>query len=149
MYLSKLEELVLGSTSVNVQADQIQENRAIMSCEEQFCALEYSSELPRAATIRNIFLTDDQRPGYKHGAILAFTQTNFWEQNGVPGFATGQWLVVEGENLHLVELYSGSGSAMIPRRLHLDGTPNRVTYSEKLDKLIVLYTRVVIKRAHR
>ena len=145
--MTKLEELVLGSTSVSVQADQTQENRAIMTCEEQFCALEYSSELPKAATIRNILLTDNERPGYRRTAIVAFTQVTLWERNGVLGFAAGQWFVVEGENSYLVRIYGGSGSAMIPRRLHLDGTPSRVTYSEKLDKLIVLYTRIVIKRA--
>ena len=145
--MTKLEELVLGSTSVNVQADQTQENRAIMTCEEQFCALEYSSELPKAATIRNILLTHNDRPGYRRTAVVAFTQVTLWERSGVPGFAAGQWFVVEGENSYLVRIYGGSGSTMTPRRLQLDGTPSRVTYSEKLDKLIVLYTRTVIKRA--
>ena len=147
LHLSALEELVLGSTTVNIQADQTQKNRAIMTCEEQFCALEYSSDLPKAATIRNILLTDDDKPGYIHRAIVAFTQATLWESNGDPGFAAGQWFIIEGENFHLVRLYGGSESAMIPRRLHLDGTPTRVAYSEKLDKLIVLYTRVVIKRS--
>lgn len=147
LHLSALEKFVLGSTSVNVQADQTQKNRAIMTCEEQFCALEYSSEFPKVANIRNILLTNNAKPGYRHRDIVAFTQATLWERNGVLGFAAGQWFIIEGESFYLVRIYGGSGPAMIHRRLHLDGTPSRVTYSEELDKLIVLYTRVVIKRA--
>ena len=62
------------------------------------------------------------------------------------GFAAGQWFCMEGENFHLVDIRGGSHSRMIPRRMYLDGTPGRITYSENLDKLIVLFTRTVIKR---
>ena len=132
---------------MTVLADQTQQNRAIVACEQHFCALEYFSEQSKPARIRNIILTNDERPGYRQGQIVAFSQAALWEHEGSPGFAAGQWFCIEGGNFHLVNIHCGSESAMVPRRMHLDGTPSRVAYSEALDKLIVLYTRNVVRRA--
>lgn len=144
--LTPLESFVLGSTSVSIKADGKQQSRAVIACGEIFCTLEYTYEQPQRATIRNILLTNEESPGYGQDLIIAFTQAAHWPVNESRGFAAGQWFCMEADNFHLVELQGGSQSAMIPRRMYLDGTPTRVTYSDKLDKLIVLYTRIVIRR---
>ena len=146
MLLTPLELFVLGNTSVNVKADEDQQNRFILACDDIFCTLEYSYEHPRLATIRNILLTNEGKPGYRQGSIKAFTQVSHRQSDGNTGFAVGHWFCIEGENFNEVELRGGSQSRIIPRRMYLDGTPTRLTFSKKLDRLIVLYTRIVIRR---
>ena len=146
MLLTPLEFFVLGNTSVSVKADEEQQNRVILACDDIFCTLEYSYEHPRLATIRNILLTDERRRDYRQGPIKAFTQALHRQSDGNTGFAAGQWFCMEGENFNLFKLRGGSQSSMIPRRMFLDGTPTRLIFSEKLDRLIVLYTRIVIRR---
>ena len=146
MLLTPLEYFVLGNTSVSVKMDEEQQNRVIIACDDIFCTLEYSYEHPWLATIRNILLTDERKHDYKQGSIKAFTQALRRQSDENTGFAGGQWFCMEGENFNLFKLRGGSQSSMIPRRMYLDGTPTRLTFSEKLDRLIVLYTRIVIKR---
>ncbi|KAL8793787.1 MAG: hypothetical protein Q9195_003617 [Heterodermia aff. obscurata] len=146
MLLTPFELFVLGNTSVNVKSDEEHQNRAILACDDIFCTLEYSYEHPRLATIRKILLTNEEKPGYKQGSIKAFTQVSFRQSDRNIGSAAGQWFCMEGENFNRFELRGGSQSSMIPRRMYLDGTPTRISFSEKLDRLIVLYTRIVIKR---
>ena len=146
MLLTPLEFFVLGNTSVSVKADEKQQNRVILACDDIFCTLEYSYEHPQLATIRNILLTNKDKPGYRQGSIKAFTQASHRQSDGDTSFVAGQWFCMEGENFNLVELRSGSQSSMIPRHMYLDGTPAKLTFSEKLDRLIVLYTRIVIRR---
>lgn len=126
--------------------DEKQQGRAIIACEDIFCSLEYSHEQPQNATIRNILLTNEDKPAYSQSSIITFTQVLYQPTGNNQGFAAGQWFCIEGENFHLVDIRSGSHSRMIPRRMYLDGTPSRITYSDKLNKMIVLYTRTVIKR---
>ena len=146
MLLTPLEFFVLGNTSVSVKVDEEQQNRVILACDDIFCTLEYSYEHPRLATIRNIHLTNRKERGYRQGSIKAFAQVLHRQSDGNTGFAAGQWFCMEGENFNLVALQGGSQSSMIPRRMDLDGTPIRLTFSEKLDRMIVLYTRIVIRR---
>ena len=146
MLLTPFEFFVLGNTSVCVKADEEQRNRVILACDGIFCTLEYCYEQLRLATIRNILLTNEDKPGYKQGSIRAFAQASHRQSDGNAGFAAGQWFCMEGENFNRFELRGGSQSRMIPRRMYLDGTPTRLTFSEKLDRLIVLYTRIVIRR---
>ncbi|KAL9026565.1 MAG: hypothetical protein Q9196_004787 [Gyalolechia fulgens] len=47
-------------------------------------------------------------------------------------------------NLLLADLSPSPGAEMVPRRLALTGTPTRITHSERLNKLIVLYTRMIV-----
>ena len=145
--LRELECFVLGRTSVVAKADENEGSRAVLACEDIFCTLQYSVEQPDAARIHDILLTNINRPGYKQESIVVFTQAPLWQINGSLGFGSGQWFCIEGDNFHLVDLQSDSRPTMIPRRMQLDGTPGRVVYSEKLDKLIVLYTRIVVRRA--
>ena len=146
MLLTPLEFFVFGNTSVSVKADEEQQNRVILACDDIFCTLEYSYEHPQLATIRKILLTNADKPGYMQGSIKAFTQASHWQSDVNAGFEAGRWFCMEGENLNLVALRGGSESSMIPRRMYLDGTPTKLTFSEKLDRLIVLYIRIVISR---
>ena len=146
MLLTPLESFHFGSTAVKVKADKKQPNRVILTCDNNFCTLEYSDKQPKSATICNILLTRKGQPGYKQGSINSFAQAVSCNHSGDTGIAAGQWFCSESNSFDLVDISYGSQCAMVPRRMYLDGTPTRLTYSERLGRLIILYTRIVIRR---
>lgn len=110
--------------------------RAILLCDQKLHTLEQppeqSFEVQAPCMVSNVYLTDSRNIPLQHGTIDALMQCVS---------ISSPYLVfcVEGNQIYLASLPLGAEPCMIPRRIPIGGTPKRVKYSPKLDKLIVLY----------
>ena len=143
--LSLLEELVIGNTSVTVLSDAERATRTIVHCEEIICALEYHRGIKSSASFHRILMTDREDPESQNGMLSAFTQAvDSWLPDSVPGCTAGLLFCIDGNLLHTISLDRTMSPGMVPRRLPIGGTPVRVIYSAHLQKLIILYNKLLI-----
>lgn len=139
--LSFYERLHIGSTTVTVVTDKTRISRAIVVCEQKMRYLEYplglyaTAQVP--ASLINIWLTDLDQPGFQQGGITAVAQVK-------SGLDPDLLLCVEGNKTHVAYVPLDSAPCMVPRRIHVQGTPTRVIYSQRLNKLIVLYYQIIV-----
>lgn len=139
------EQLAIGHTSVTVMPDSNAPSRAIISCENVFCALEYPNGMEAPATVSNIWISDDDQPLLQIGCLSAVTQAvSSWVPGNTPGFLAGSFLCVDGKRLHTVSLEPKSPLQMVPRRIPLGGGPTKIIHSTRLNKLIVLYNKMTV-----
>ena len=146
--LTLREKMAFGHTSVTVLKDTTTD-RVIISCENTTCTLEYPPNVDKApATVLNVWITDSSAPSLQQGKISAITQVvDSWLPGGDPGFTAGSFLCIDEDRIQTISLDTQPN--MVPRRLALGGSPVRVIYSKRLDKLIVLHNRFEILRAAR
>ena len=146
--LAFCEKMAFGLTSVTVTKD-ITTNRAIVCCENTCCTLEYPQTNDEApATVFNVWITDPNEPSLHQGSISALCQVvDSWYPGGRPGIAADSFVCIDGDQIHLMTL--DSQPRMVPRRLELGGTPERVLYSVYLNKLVVLHNKMEVLRAVR
>ena len=94
------------------------------------------------ALLNNIWLTDPDLPGFQQGGVTTVAQTD-------SGCDPELLLCVEGSKIHVACFAPESAPCMIPRRIHIQGTPTRVIYSQRLEKLIVLYYQIIVSSSTR
>lgn len=142
--LSFCERLQIGNTTVTVATDHTRISRAIILCEDKLRCLEYPIDAlakPQLPTSLNkIWLTDNGLPGFQQRKIIAVTQAS-------SGFAEGLLFCVERSQIHMARIAGSSEPRMVPRHIHVKGTPIRVLYSQRLKKLIVLFYHISITHA--
>ncbi|MCJ1468244.1 hypothetical protein MMC07_006872 [Pseudocyphellaria aurata] len=142
--LSFCERLQIGSTTVTVAADNTRISRAIILCEQRLLCLEYpvddfaKAQIP--ASLNNIWLTDTSLSELQQGKITTITQA-------LSGFAQGLLFCVERSQIHMARISESSEPRMVPRHIHINGTPIRVLYSQLLKKLVVLFYQIGITHA--
>ncbi|KAL8716537.1 MAG: hypothetical protein Q9225_006142 [Loekoesia sp. 1 TL-2023] len=144
--LTLCDKLEIGTTSIAVLADATRSSRAILACEQNLYTLEHlrnpSPKNPIAIT--KIWLTDPSKPAFRQRPLDCFTQASSRVPQGYSKFGAGSLFYLAGNSLLLADLSSSHDPEMVPRRLPLTGTPTRTTYSERLDKLIVIYTIIIV-----
>jgi hypothetical protein len=130
------EKMHIGNTSITALTDHVKPSRAILLCDQKLHTLEQplreSLNVRVPFTVNNVYLTDPELISFQQGKINAITQ-------GISGFSEGLVFCVEGNQIRLACLSLDAEPSMIPRRIPIAGTPKRVKYSPKLNKLIVLY----------
>ncbi|KAL8938131.1 MAG: hypothetical protein Q9216_004058 [Gyalolechia sp. 2 TL-2023] len=145
--LSLCEKIEIGTTSVQVMTDATRNSRVIFECERKLYTLEYfqhpSSTNP--AIINKIWLTDPSTLASRQYPLDCFTQGSSQVPQGYSKFGAGSLFYLSGSNLLLADLNSSPGLEMVPQRLALTGTPTRMIYSDRLNKLIVLYVNITPK----
>lgn len=138
------ERIQIGSTTAIVATDNTRNSRAIILCEQRLRCVEYpvnaSSKAQVPASLNNIWLTDTDQPGFQQGNILAVTQ-------GLSGFTQGLLLCVERSQIHMARIAGSSEPGMVPRHIHIKGTPTAALYSQRLKKLVVLFYQIIITPA--
>ncbi|KAL9000432.1 MAG: hypothetical protein Q9169_000949 [Polycauliona sp. 2 TL-2023] len=139
------ETLTMGSTSVKVMVDTTRSSRAFAVCDQTLCTLEYlgGASPTNPAVVNKIWLTDPNSQAFQQGALTCFAQANPNIPQGWSKFAAGSLFYVTGRNLVLADVSSSPNPEMVPRHLPLSGTPTTVLYSNRLGRLIVMYTTVV------
>lgn len=138
-----LEQIDLGHTSVSVKTDILTEERVLVHCEKTVWALEYRNN-PAAdspMTLTALWLSDPIQPNMQKARISAVTQIG---ANQMPTPLAGCMLCVDDTLLHFVFLKSNARLQNMPRQLSLDGTPVRMIYSPRLDRIITLSMQISI-----
>ena len=138
------ERIQIGSTTATVATDNTRNSRAIILCEQKLRCVEYSinasfkAQVP--ASLNNIWLTDSDQAWFHQGNILAVTQ-------GSSGFTQGLLLCVERSQIQMARIAGSSEPGMVPRHIHIKGTPTAALYSQRLKKLVVLFYQIIITPA--
>ena len=130
------EKIEIGNTSVTALADIRKPSRAILLCDQKLHTLEQpygeSTTLAAPLLVNNVYLIDADDVSFQQGMIEAMAQS-------VSGTSKGLLFCVDDKQIQPVNLSFEADPSMIPRRIDVGGTPKRVKYSLKLDKLIVLH----------
>lgn len=145
------EELIIGHTSVSVIADNPQSCRVILHCEGSLCTLHYPQipSIKGLGTINKIWITDPNDPATSQGRLFAVTSAESRGAGSVAnrGLAPGSLVCVDSSGLQIVEFEENVWPQNIPRSLHVDSTPERILYSKRLNKLIVLSLEIEVLRS--
>lgn len=144
--LRPLSECAVGNTPVSLIADLWQPYRVIAACRANFCVLEYGPSIQPAPNFERIWITNQRVPAYCQGEIAALCQINTLSLDDSSDPAAEQIFCVDGEEFRVVDMGRAPRVQMVPRHIHVDGTPFRVIYSKVLSKLIVLYGKARTKR---
>lgn len=139
------DRLEIGTMAVRVTNDTTKASRVIISCDQTMYSLEYSAQfaLRPPAKVNKIWIRDSNSPGFFQGQLSCFTQADFGTLRDCSDFCTGSVFYLSETQLFTASLSKESQPYMVPRRLPIKGTPTRVLFSERLDRLIVLYNKTV------
>ena len=143
------ENLSLGNTSVSVIIDENSPKRALITCGKAFCIIEYDLATSDWSTLTKIWITHKYLSSNDGEEIVPISQPEIRIPEGGWGFADEHLFCIEGNHLRQVDIGKTSQPHMVTRRSNLDGTPSRIIYSEKLGRLIVLYTKIRVQPAQR
>ena len=145
--LTRYESLTVGTTSVSVVTDTKNQSRAFLHCEQFLFILEYPQGVcfKAPARVHGIWITDRDRPALQQGILSAFTQVvDSWLPRGVPGLTFGFLVCLDGNRLRVVKVDDSQKPHMVPRSLQIQGSPERMIYSNFLNRLIVLFHKLSI-----
>lgn len=151
-YLDLCEERIFGTTSVTVITDVTRKSRVICHCEQALCTLEYPkySPLSSPAEVRNVWMTDFDRPALTQDTLSSITQIDrSWEPEGVPGLTSGALIGISKDLLQVLRLDPDSDGQLVPHRLTIGAEPERLIYSRFLDRLIILYAKLRVSKNRR
>lgn len=143
------EQIILGDTPVSVIRDENNRERALLVCGLAFCALEYDTATSSKAKLTKIWISHRLQHDNSQEELVPIPQPGLRIPDGNWGFAEGHLFCNVGEYLHQVRFDDRTESRMLPSKINLDGTPSRVIYSEKLTRLIALYTTIVVRPPQR
>ena len=140
--------------------DTTRPNRILVQCNEKFCTIEYTvknwtpqSSYPRPIVHRIWWSPSEllQSPSLLTPVLLAGTQpVNDVEGGRTPGknaaeLPSNSWsgvlICLERNSLHQMKLSRKSEPQLVPQATQLEGTPTKVIFSRRLNKLIVLSTK--------
>lgn len=118
-----------GITAVKIVADPESSCRAFVSCGLDFCALTWNCLGLDGISVASVWVTDKDRPALAQRAITAVTRLPPEEQLAHPEMASSL-TVVSGDECLVVR--PDDDVSTVPRQILLNGTPNRLLYSERL-----------------
>ena len=139
--LAFCEKLVIGNTSVSVVTDVTRQGRAFVHCERSFCVLEYPQDIcfEAPARVHGTWIIDRDRPALQQGTLSAFTQVvDSWLPRGALGLTFGFLVCLDASRLRIVKIDDDQKPHMVPRKLMLQGGPEKMIHSEYFNKFIVL-----------
>ncbi|KAL8712036.1 MAG: hypothetical protein Q9220_003732 [cf. Caloplaca sp. 1 TL-2023] len=139
----------LGCMPVKVVGDTTRRSRAIVACEGLLYTLEYSGNLrPNSDIILNrVLFTNTRLLSFQQGSVSCFTQAACRLPQDCSQYAAGSLVCLTGSNLLLADISPSPEPQMVPRRLPVHGTPIKVIYSERLERLVVIYISSSIQRS--
>ena len=147
--MSICETLRFGKTKVSVIPDNTSWDpspqlcsRAIMVCGENFCRLtfRFSGDGSYHASVQTIWLTADNGTGIHHTIPSVVAQADPWniDHDGQSRLL----FCADASNIHGTELSSGLRPHAVVRQMRIHGTPNKVIFSNYLQKLVVACTTI-------
>ncbi|KAL9104003.1 MAG: hypothetical protein Q9163_001023 [Psora crenata] len=142
------EEIALGHTSVTATVDTTNHGRALLHCDGMLHSLEYQQAPLNSAVgdLQPIWLDNPQSAETGQDSIFAFCQVP--ASCGISDPWSGTLACVERESLQMVKL-DIAGPQNIPRRWQLGGTPVRMVYSKRLDRLVSLSHEITVVRSQQ
>lgn len=137
------DRLEIGTMAVRVTNDTTKASRVIISCDQTMYSLEYSAQsaLRPPAKVNKVWIMDPNSPGFSQGPLSCFTQADFGTLGGCSDLRTGSVFYLREAQLFTANLSKESQPYLVPRRLPIKGTPTRVIFSERLNRLIILYNK--------
>jgi len=144
--LSLRDDITMGTTSVTVKGDILQSQAIFALCGTDFCRLEFSSQNSISPAVHRIWLTDRNRPAYQQTSMKAVTQVGP-QRHLENSEIVGSLVCVLGNELVMSALDDSGGPRIVPRRIAIGGTPTRMIFSRKLNKLIVGYMTLEMRPA--
>lgn len=141
--LSRKNSIAFGTTSVTVKLDIVRSNNALVLCGPNFCRLEFTSNDRATPNVYRIWLNDRIQTAYQQSCIQSIAQIELQSHLRTSGLV-GSLVCISGTELIIAVLDEG-GPRVVPRRIPVGGTPNRMIFSRYLNKLIVSYTRLEVK----
>ena len=146
----------MGQTAVKVMPETTSKRRknterchtrALVLCDGILCRVTYSPYLPidLGATLTRIWLVDNNEPGCRYSNIAAMAQPIYFPNIHTELESKANLFCVEGGNVHCADLDLSSEPQILPRKLTIGGTPSRIMYSQHLRKLIVGFSKTVVK----
>ncbi|KAL8670066.1 MAG: hypothetical protein Q9168_005371 [Polycauliona sp. 1 TL-2023] len=90
-----------------------------------------------------ILTSKTQGLAFQQGPLTCVAQASTNIPQGYSEFAAGSLLYLSGSTLDLADINSSPKPDMVPRHLPFSGTPSTVLYSDRLGRLIVVYTTEV------
>ncbi|KAL9615477.1 MAG: hypothetical protein Q9167_000155 [Letrouitia subvulpina] len=144
------DRLEIGTMAVRVTNDTTRATRVILSCDQTMYSLEYSTQfaLRPPAKVNKIWITDPNSSGFFQGQLSCFTQADFGTLRGGSDFCTGSIFYLRETQLFIASLSKDSQPYMVPRRLPIKGTPTRVIFSKRLNRLIIVYNKTTSSLTH-
>lgn len=126
--------------------DTTDPSRAVLHCDESLYTLNHpqGSHGEAPALLHSLWITDRAQPAMQQKRLSAIAQTDYFATKSQ--FGAGYLACVDGDLLHLVDIDQNPEPRCVPRRLQIGGTPVRVIYSHRLNRLIVLYYRKSVTR---
>lgn len=76
---------------------------------------------------------------------MAMAQPEPWNIDVMSRITDATFFCMERSALHFVVLHASQKAQILPRRLPIGGTPNRVIHSKRLGKLVVAFTKVIAR----
>ncbi|MCJ1479162.1 hypothetical protein MMC13_007846 [Lambiella insularis] len=141
------ETLSISSTTITIksEASSYSENnqlcsRALAYSADTFCYLSFHPSIRGALNVdvQNIVLTGLAEVSFRQISLSSIAQSDPWNYDRYGAF--GHLYLVDRSELHLAELQDSLRSHPIVRRVPVPGTPNRIMFSNQVNKLIVAYT---------
>ena len=150
------EVRTMGQTAVKVMPETTSKRRktsppchtrALILCDGILCRVAYSSYLPvhLGATVTRIWLVDNNEPGCRYSNIAAVAQPFYHVNRLLELEPKANLFCLEGGNVHCADLDLSQEPQPLPRKLAIDGTPSRIMYSEHFHKLVVGFSKTVVK----
>ena len=146
----------MGETSVKIMPDATSLLRscttslcseALVWCRGVLCRVSSSPFLhvTKGWTQSRIWLIDDDEPGRRYPSLTAVAQPELWTAASKSRSTYPNLFYLEGANVHAAHLSRSTQPEIVPRRMAIGGTPNRIIYSRYLHKLVVGFTKTVVK----
>lgn len=148
--ISHCETLRFGQTSVSVLPDNFSRDpsanicsRAIVLCGGNFSRLTFRlfADGSNHTSIQSIWLTGVNNAGTNHLSIIA--QSDPWSVDG--GDQSKLLYCIGADQLYGTELVSSLRPYAVVRQMRVPGTPNKIMFSNHLQKLVVACTTIRIR----
>ena len=150
--MSHCETVTFGETKVVVIADNTSWNpsrdlcsRAIVLCGGNFCRLIFRLSVDKSyhASIQRIWLTADKDTEIYHSQLSVIAQSDPWSVD--PKDESRLLFCVQDDHFYGTELGPSLRPYTVVRHMRAPGTPNRIMFSNHLQKLIVACTTIRVR----
>ena len=121
--------------------------RALVRCDNKVYRLSQEPAVQGSAGLHKsrIWLVDHKEPGQRLSSIKAIAQPDIWTVIFMDGNIKPNLFCIEGANIHFADIDTFTEPQALPRPILIGGTPSRMIYSQRLWKLIVGFTKTIVK----
>jgi len=150
--MSHCETLRFGETKVSVIPDNTSWDpsqdlcsRAILLCGGNFCRLVFRLSVNGSchASTQNIWLTADNNTRISQSPLSAIAQSDPWSVNRED--ESRLLFCVQGDHFYGTELGPSLRPYTAVRHMRVPGTPNKIMFSDHLQKLVVACTTIKVR----